>query len=61
MYAVFKVSELALWKIHGAHKVLLHYKKSIVVLFNVTAEPANCSLFFFEKSRKTFLQFDLQK
>ena len=32
-------------KIHGVHKVLLQFIKSLFVLFDATAESVNCSLF----------------
>ena len=35
------------------------FKNYFFVWFNFTAESVNCS--FFEKCKKTFLQFDLQK
>ena len=44
-------------KIHGLDAIS---KKSLFVLFNATAESVNCS-FFFEKSRKTFLQLTCKK
>ena len=46
MHTVFKVRELALYgKIHGVDKVLLQFKKFLFVLFNLTAQSVNCSLF----------------
>ena len=47
-------------KIHGVHKVLLQFKKSLFALFNATAESVNCSLFL-KNPGKACLQFDLQK
>ena len=42
-------SKLVSWrytmeKIHGIHKVLLQFKKSLLILFYTTAETANCYL-----------------
>ena len=33
-------------KIHGVRKVLIQFKKSLFVLFNVSAQSVNYSLFF---------------
>ena len=61
MHTVFKVSELALWKkIHGVHKVLLQFEKSLFIFLKCRSKVRGL-LSFFEKSRKTFLQYDLHK
>ena len=45
MHAVFKVSELALWKKYTASIKSCGNLKNLFVLFNATAESVDCSLF----------------
>ena len=50
----------AMEKIHGIHKVLLQFKKSLFVLFNAPAESLDCSLFL-KNEEKHFCNLTYRK
>ena len=47
-------------KMHGVHQVMLQFKKSLFVLFNVVAESVNCSLIL-KKLEKDFCNLTYKK
>ena len=47
-------------KIHGVHKILLQFKKSLFVLFNAMAEFVNCS-FFLKNLHRHFCNLTYRK